>query len=85
METPAWPRVLRPETAVARTLLLGWVFAQVAGASGEWHWPLEARGAPHAGGRRQSRLAAGSSWFPGAPMLPPAPMGLGCVHPAGLE
>ncbi|KAL4668008.1 hypothetical protein H8957_011610 [Semnopithecus entellus] len=34
METPAWPRVPRPETAVARTLLLGWVFAQVAGASG---------------------------------------------------
>uniref|UniRef100_G3RFF8 Tissue factor n=1 Tax=Gorilla gorilla gorilla TaxID=9595 RepID=G3RFF8_GORGO len=34
METPAWSWVPRPETAVARTLLLGWVFAQVAGASG---------------------------------------------------
>ncbi|PNI58963.1 F3 isoform 1 [Pan troglodytes] len=34
METPAWPRVPRRDTAVARTLLLGWVFAQVAGASG---------------------------------------------------
>ncbi|XP_032103817.1 tissue factor isoform X1 [Sapajus apella] len=34
MAIPAWPPVPRPETAVARTLLLGWVFAQVAGATG---------------------------------------------------
>ncbi|KAM6168955.1 tissue factor [Erethizon dorsatum] len=34
MTTPAWPRLPRLETAVAPTLLLGWVLAQVAGAKG---------------------------------------------------
>ncbi|XP_008588122.1 PREDICTED: tissue factor [Galeopterus variegatus] len=33
MAIPARPRVLRPETTVARTLLLGWVLAQVDGAA----------------------------------------------------
>ncbi|KAM7099815.1 tissue factor [Molossus nigricans] len=32
--TPTRPRVLCPEAAVSRTLLLGWVLVQVAGASG---------------------------------------------------
>ncbi|KAM5269266.1 tissue factor [Hipposideros larvatus] len=34
MTTPTGPPVPCPETAVARTLLLGWVLVQVAGASG---------------------------------------------------
>ncbi|KAL2772212.1 tissue factor isoform 2 precursor [Daubentonia madagascariensis] len=34
METPAWLRVPRPQAAVTRTLLLGWVLSQVVGASG---------------------------------------------------
>uniref|UniRef100_A0A7N5KHN6 Tissue factor n=2 Tax=Ailuropoda melanoleuca TaxID=9646 RepID=A0A7N5KHN6_AILME len=34
MEIPTWPRVPCPEPAVARTLVLGWLLLQVAGASG---------------------------------------------------
>lgn len=41
MTTPTGPPVPCPEAAVARTLLLGWVLVQVAGASGEWHPSLE--------------------------------------------
>lgn len=46
MRTPACPRLPRLETAIARTLLFGWVLAQVAEVEGEWHPDREGRGAP---------------------------------------
>lgn len=41
MATPTGVPVPGPETAVSRTLLLGWVLVQMAGASGKWHPPPE--------------------------------------------
>lgn len=41
MATPTGVPVPGSEAAVSRTLLLGWVLVQMAGASGKWHLPLE--------------------------------------------
>lgn len=71
MATPTGPPVSCPKAAVARALLLGWVLVQVAGATGEWHPPLEALG--RSTGRRGNSPAW--QWLTPLPQDPRGPAG----------